>query len=132
MLLKRFTISSSMQHLHKQKEENFRITSSVNVNTACSKLCHPNIVRLICIYNPPQQLFPMMIMEFMDKSLNAYAVKPDVSFKERMAILQDVAEGLNYLHSCCYPPVIHRDLSSPNNILLKHEPPLLVAKLADL
>ena len=46
--------------------------------------------------------------------------------------LQDVAEGLSYLHTCCNPPVVHRDLS-PNNILLKHllKPPLLVAKLAD-
>ena len=71
-------------------------------------------------------------MELMDESLTTYAVKRDVCFKERMAILQDVAEGLNCLHTCCIPPVIHRDLS-PNNILLKHlKAPLLVAKLSDL
>ena len=65
--------------------------------------------------------------------INVYVVKPDVSFKKRMTILQDVAEGLSYLHTCCNPPVVHRDLS-PNNILLKHllKPPLLVAKLSDL
>ena len=98
----------------------------------CRKLCHSNIVRLIHIYHPPQQLLPVMIMELMDVSLTAYAVKPDVGFKERIGILLDVAEGLRYLHTC-NPPVIHRDLS-PNNILLKYlpQPPLLIAKIADL
>ena len=96
----------------------------------CSKLNHPNIVRFIGIYHPPQQLFPVMIMELMDESLTAYAEKPNISFKRRMSILHDVAEGLSYLHSR-NPPVIHRDLS-PNNILLKQLPLLPVAKIADL
>ena len=96
----------------------------------CSKLNHPNIVRFIGIYHPPQQLFPVMIMELMNESLTTYAEKPDISFKRRMSILHDVAEGLSYLHSR-NPPVIHRDLS-PNNILLKHLPLLSVAKIADL
>ena len=96
----------------------------------CSKLNHPNIVRFIGIYHPPQQLFPVMIMELMDESLTAYAEKPNISFKRRISILHDVAEGLSYLHSR-NPPVIHRDLS-PNNILLKHLPLLPVAKIADL
>ena len=71
-----------------------------------------------------------MIMELMDESLTAYAEKPNISFKRRMSILHDVAEGLSYLHSR-NPPVIHRDLS-PNNILLKHLSLLLVEKIADL
>ena len=96
----------------------------------CSKLNHPNIVRFIGIYHPPQKLFPVMIMELMDESLTAYAEKPNISFKRRMSILDDVVEGLSYLHSR-NPPVIHRDLS-PNNILLKHLPLLPVAKIADL
>ena len=96
----------------------------------CSKLNHPNIVRFVGIYHPPQQLFPVMIMELMDESLTTYAEKPNISFKRRMSILHDVAEGLSYLHSR-NPPVIHRDLS-PNNILLKHQPLLPVAKIADL
>ena len=96
----------------------------------CSKLNHPNIVHFIGIYHPPQESFPVMIMELMDESLTAYAEKPNISFKRRMSILYDVAEGLSYLHSR-NPPVIHRDLS-PNNILLKHVPLLPVAKIADL
>ena len=96
----------------------------------CSKLNHLNIVCFIGIYHPPQQLFPVMIMELMDESLTAYAEKQNISFKRRISILHDVAEGLSYLHSR-NPSVIHRDLS-PNNILLKHLPLLPVAKIADL
>ena len=94
----------------------------------CSKLNHPNIVHFIGIYHPPQQLFPVMLMELMDGSLTAYAEKPNISFKIRMSILYDVAKGLSYLHS---RKVIHRDLS-PNNVLLKHLPLRPVAKIADL
>ena len=96
----------------------------------CSKLNHPNIVRFIGIYHPPQQLFPVMIMELMDESLTTYAEKPNISFKRRMSILHDVAEALSYLHSR-NPPVIYRDLS-PNNILLKHYCPFAFAKITDL
>ena len=71
-----------------------------------------------------------MIMELMDESLTTYTEKQNISFKRRMSVLYDVAEGLNYLHSR-NPPVIHRDLS-PNNVLLKHLPLLPVAKIADL
>ena len=94
----------------------------------CSNLNHPNIVHFVGIYHPPQQLFPVMIMELMDESLTTYAEKPNISFDTRVSILHDVAKGLDYLHSR-NPPVIHRDLS-PNNILLKHLLP--VAKIADL
>ena len=95
----------------------------------CSKLNHPDIVRFIGIYQPPQQLLPVMIMELMDESLTAYAKKPNIG-SNKMFILHDVAKGLSYLHSR-NPPVIHRDLS-PNNVLLKHLPGLPVAKIADL
>ena len=97
----------------------------------CSKLNHPNIVRFIGVYHPPQQLLPVMIMELMDESLTAYAEKRNIQFKYRISILHDVAKGLSYLHSH-NPPVIHRDLS-PNNILLKLIfTGLRVAKIADL
>ena len=96
----------------------------------CSTLKHLNIVHFIGIYHPPEQLFPVMIMELMDESLTAYAERAKVSFKRKISILHDVAEGLNYLHSRS-PPVIHRDLS-PNNVLLKHLPVFPVAKIADL
>lgn len=94
----------------------------------CSKFNHPNIVKFIGIIQPPRQLLPVMIIELMDQSLTNYAKKQDLSFKTKISILLDVANGLSYLHSYS---VIHRDLS-PNNVLLKVEPLYPVAKIADL
>ena len=96
----------------------------------CSKLNHPNIVKFIGTYHPPQQLLPVMIMELMDQSLTSYAEKQNINFKTKLSVLYDVAEGLSYLHLY---PVIHRDLS-PNNVLLKLQPnpSFPVAKIADL
>ena len=120
-----------IQLTEKAPEERRRLQESFQRECdQCSKLNHPNIVHFIGIYHPPQQLFPVMIMELMDESLTAYVEKPNISFKRRISILHDVVEGLTYLHSR-NPPVIHRDLS-PNNILLKHLPLLPVAKIADL
>ena len=96
----------------------------------CSNLNHPNIVRFIGIYHPPQKFCPVMIMELMDESLTNYA-RTNVSFMNKISILHDVAEGLCYLHSRINPPFIHGDLS-PNNILLKHLPACSVAKIANV
>ena len=56
---------------------------------------------------------------------------PKNSLMRKGSILNDVAEGLSYLHAQ-KPAVIHRDLS-PNNILLqKGKGEIPVAKIADL
>lgn len=96
----------------------------------CSTLHHLNIVHFIGVYYPPQQCFPVMMMELMDESLTKYVENSIISFKKKMVILHDVVKGLNYLHSHD-PPVVHRDLS-PNNVLLKLLPVFPVAKIADL
>ena len=60
-----------MQRLRKQKEEDFGTTSSMNATTAASfAIRSTNIVCLIYIYHPPQQLFPVIIMELMDENLH--------------------------------------------------------------
>ena len=95
-----------------------------------STLNHQNIVRFIGIYYPPQQSFPVMIMELMDENLTTYAEKWGISFKIKFSILHDVAEGLSYLHSH-NPPIIHCNLS-PNDVLLKQLPQSVVAKVSGL
>ncbi|XP_051139379.1 receptor-like serine/threonine-protein kinase At2g45590 isoform X2 [Andrographis paniculata] len=40
-----------------------------------------------------------------------------MQWDKRFAIITSVAKGLDYLHSCCDPPVIHGDIK-PSNILL--------------
>ncbi|PWA66390.1 serine-threonine/tyrosine-protein kinase catalytic domain-containing protein [Artemisia annua] len=40
-----------------------------------------------------------------------------LSWQHRMKVALDIARGLEYLHECCTPPVIHRDLKSSNILL---------------
>ncbi|GFY84262.1 protein kinase superfamily protein [Actinidia rufa] len=48
-------------------------------------------------------------------------------WKKRFAIVIDIAKGLEYLHHCCDPPVIHGDVK-PSNILLDRD---FKAKIGD-
>ncbi|KAJ3678973.1 hypothetical protein LUZ61_021137 [Rhynchospora tenuis] len=55
-----------------------------------------------------------------------YTERP-LTWKQRLRIAYESAQGLEYLHMACNPPLIHRDVKT-NNILLNKN---LEAKLAD-
>ncbi|XP_050231693.1 probable LRR receptor-like serine/threonine-protein kinase At1g05700 isoform X2 [Mercurialis annua] len=57
----------------------------------------------------------------LDKSLEA------LTWKERLQIALDAAQGLEYLHHGCKPPIIHRDVKSANILLTEN----FQAKIAD-
>ena len=105
----------------------------------CCVLRHPNIVQFLGLYYPLPTTqsssgtkLPVIVMELMEESLKSYVEFAErnntiIPYLSKFSILQDVAQGLRYLHHQ-NPPVIHRDLS-PNNILLTAH---LVAKISDL
>lgn len=83
-----------------------------------SKLDHPNCVRLYGISSNPLY----MIMEFVSSGdlfhyiKNARNTRQDISWDLRLLIALDVAKGMKYLQGLD-PPIIHRDLRSPNVFL---------------
>lgn len=105
----------------------------------CCVLRHPNIVQFLGLYYPPPTTqsssgirLPVIVMELMEESLKSYVEFAEqnstiIPYLSKFSILQDVAQGLRYLHHQ-NPPVVHRDLS-PNNILLTAH---LVAKISGL
>ena len=100
-------------------------------------LSHPNIVHFIGTYLSPwpyssssQELFPVMIMELMDENLTSYVEKSNISFRSKLSILQDIADGISYLHSS-NSPVTHCELT-PYSVFIKHLPEFPVAKISDL
>jgi len=93
-----------------------------------STLQHPNIVKMEGFCYEPYSI----VMEFMDQgSLNSYLknTKPDWDTKLHLAL--DVARGMQFLHNTS-PPIVHRDLKSPN-VLMKSLPvaPFVQAKISD-
>jgi len=94
-----------------------------------STVDHPNIVLLkgICL-NPP-----CIITEFMELgNLHSYLTdfNNKLTWKQCLGIAEDVAKGMNFLHSQS-PPRIHRDLKSPNILLASDGQGGVVAKVAD-
>ena len=94
------------------------------------KLQHQNILKYegICFLSEEQQI-PSLLMERMSISLRSYLILPEnkaCTLGCKAAILRDVANGLNFLHSQT-PAIIHRDLTA-TNVLLDDK---LTAKIAD-
>lgn len=73
----------------------------------------------------------VLIYEYMAKGNLADCLSDDnrnvLSWQRRLQIAQEAAQGLEYLHSGCKPPIVHRDVKN-TNILLNNN---FQAKLAD-
>eukprot|EP01127_Copromyxa_protea_P013441 TRINITY_DN3625_c0_g1_i1.p1 TRINITY_DN3625_c0_g1~~TRINITY_DN3625_c0_g1_i1.p1 ORF type:complete len:1179 (-),score=173.74 TRINITY_DN3625_c0_g1_i1:31-3567(-) len=98
-----------------------------------SGMDHPNILKLLGICTTPL----CMILELASGGdLHAWVnstnnVPTEENFWLREELARDIALGMEFLHSMS-PPIIHRDLKSPN-VLLVMDPlkARLVAKIAD-
>jgi GTPase SAR1 family protein len=96
-----------------------------------SRLQHENIVRLLGVSLRPE---PSMVMEYMNGGhLFSYLHRSGkkICWEEKMSLAMDVARGMQFIHST-KPPIVHRDLKSPN-VLLTHraDKPYPSAKIAD-
>ncbi|KAM0846583.1 hypothetical protein ACQ4PT_055596 [Festuca glaucescens] len=89
-----------------------------------SLLHHPNLVSLVGYCADGDQR--LLVYEYMalgslaDHLLDNTADQIPLSWHRRMKIAHGTAKGLEYLHEKANPPVIYRDLKSPN-ILLDEE-----------
>ena len=96
-----------------------------------SKLRHPNLLFFIAAVFDDPSGNPLIISELMDRSLrDAYEKRLLTSEREKLAIMRDAAAGLNYLH-CLPDPIIHRDVSSANVLLVSKGPGQWTTKISD-
>ena len=92
-------------------------------------LRHPNIIGLYgVLMNPPRMvlqlvtggdLFQLMHQKKEDGTLISIS-QSDFQWERRYRISMDIAKGLHYMQSLT-PPIIHRDLRSPNIFMTKEE-----------
>jgi len=96
-----------------------------------SLLCHPNIVSLKgCCIRP----YCCMIMEYLPcGNLKEYLYNQanQISFGFKLKVAMNVAGALNYMHSM-NPKIIHRDLKSPNILMVSlNESSDIICKVSD-
>ncbi|XP_056175271.1 probable LRR receptor-like serine/threonine-protein kinase At4g29180 [Syzygium oleosum] len=90
---------------------------------------HRNLVSLIGFCEEFENM--ALIYEYMSNGnvqQHLSAKNPNVlSWSQRLQIAIDAAQGLEYLHNGCKPPIVHRDLKTPNILLNEN----MQAKIAD-
>ncbi|XP_078165867.1 uncharacterized protein LOC144560511 isoform X2 [Carex rostrata] len=87
-----------------------------------TQIRHRNIAKLFGYCSSPQNKF--LVYKYYEKRdlhniLNCEEAI-DLDWAKRKVILRDVACALSHLHHDCYPPIVHRDVTS-RNILLDSE-----------
>ncbi|XP_078169102.1 uncharacterized protein LOC144563492 [Carex rostrata] len=87
-----------------------------------TEIRHRNIAKLFGYCSSSQNKF--LVYKYYEKRdlhniLNSEEAK-ELDWAKRKVILRDVACALSYLHHDCYPPIVHRDVTS-RNILLDSE-----------
>ncbi|CDY39524.1 BnaC04g15230D [Brassica napus] len=91
---------------------------------------HINLVSLVGYCDEGENL--ALIYEYMPNGglkqhLSGKHGRFSLSWENRVRIAVDAALGLEYLHTGCKPPIVHRDIKSTNILLDQH----FQAKLAD-
>ena len=87
-----------------------------------ARVSHPNIIQM---YGVCQQPFVLLVMEFAEcgslyKILHQSKPSPEYNAGHAVSWCLQCAKGVDYLHNLKPKPLIHRDLKSPNLLLVNH------------
>ncbi|KAL9437375.1 hypothetical protein AB3S75_023269 [Citrus x aurantiifolia] len=87
---------------------------------ALTETRHRNIVKFYGFCSHARHSF--LVYEFLERGslaaiLSSNAAAQELDWSQRMNAIKGVADALSYLHHDCFPPIVHRDLSSKNLLL---------------
>ncbi|KAF3339580.1 receptor-like protein kinase [Carex littledalei] len=88
-----------------------------------SRVHHKNLVSLVGYCKDGNHI--ALIYEYMEEGnlqdrLTGCKVSEPLSWKQRLRIAYESAQGLEYLHKMCNPPLIHRDVKTSNILLTRN------------
>ncbi|ESR55377.1 hypothetical protein CICLE_v10018798mg [Citrus x clementina] len=87
---------------------------------ALTEIRHRNIVKFYGFCSHARHSFS--VYEFLERGslaaiLSSDAAAQELGWIQRMNVIKGVADALSYLHHDCFPPIVHRDISSKNLLL---------------
>ncbi|KAJ4723889.1 putative Receptor protein kinase [Melia azedarach] len=85
-----------------------------------TEIRHRNIVKFYGFCSHSQHSF--LVYEYLERGSLATILSNDTlagefGWRMRMNVIKGVADALSYLHHDCFPPIVHRDISSKNVLL---------------
>ncbi|XP_059651174.1 probable leucine-rich repeat receptor-like protein kinase At1g35710 [Cornus florida] len=111
----------ALKKLHKLEAEEPAFDKSFkNEVRMLTNIRHRNIVKLYGFCLHKRCMF--LVYEYMERGslfcvLRDDAEAVELNWTRRVNTIKGIAHALSYMHYDCYPPIVHRDISS-NNILL--------------
>ncbi|KAI3705899.1 hypothetical protein L1987_76148 [Smallanthus sonchifolius] len=95
------------------------LKSFENEIRALTEMSHQNIVKLYGFCSHSRHSF--LVYEFLSRGslrdiLNQTEQAVEFDWKRRVMAVKSIAKALSYMHHECSQPIIHRDLSSSNNL----------------
>ncbi|KAK3406235.1 hypothetical protein EUGRSUZ_K02403, partial [Eucalyptus grandis] len=86
---------------------------------ALQNVLHRNIVKFYGFCSHAQHCF--LVYEFIERgslrTILMYDRASELGWDKRINMVQAIANALSYMHHDCFPPLIHRDLTSTNILL---------------
>lgn len=88
--------------------------------TVMRKFDHDNVVKLVGIgFGPLSMIMELCPLGSLSEALYESRLS-DFEMDLKLALGADIASGLNALHTQCFPPLVHRDIRSPNIFVFCH------------
>eukprot|EP01104_Vermistella_antarctica_P009100 TRINITY_DN2320_c0_g1_i2.p1 TRINITY_DN2320_c0_g1~~TRINITY_DN2320_c0_g1_i2.p1 ORF type:complete len:3638 (+),score=457.03 TRINITY_DN2320_c0_g1_i2:486-11399(+) len=113
-----------------QKEASQKNQELISEAWYMSSLKHGNLVQMRGVCVDPVCL----VLEYLPHGdLYRFLRTGRMSLHFAYRIALDIAQGMHFLHFDCFPPILHRDLKSPNILMASPNPnDPVVAKISDL
>ncbi|KAH9680985.1 putative leucine-rich repeat receptor-like protein kinase [Citrus sinensis] len=92
----------------------------LNEVKALTEIRHRNIVKFYGFCSHVRHSF--IVYEYFEMGslamiLSNDAAAKDLGWTRRMNVIKGIADALSYMHNDCFPPIVHRDISSKNVLL---------------